>query len=245
MQETWVRFLGQEDLLEKEMAIYSSNLAWQIPGAWWATVHGVARVGHSLLMIGSISKKHCLMLVLLKVTRLFSAAHNLVCYETTYTYKVEAVLGCLKKQMHTKAHCWGSHRQEEQVCMGNPRTSVCAALWDSQCKAEPLCTGTWGFYVQQQAKRRRRGPSRLSASVSHESPRAPASWSEQRWCLQYPGDKDVRVLYKLQLRLNNSSEESNFLREQVNQTRQGAEAQRLSDLCKFILGVSGGSHDRL
>ena len=27
MQETWVRFLGQEDPLEKEMAIHSSTLA--------------------------------------------------------------------------------------------------------------------------------------------------------------------------------------------------------------------------
>jgi len=31
MQETWVRFLGQEDPLEKEMATHSSNLAWRIP----------------------------------------------------------------------------------------------------------------------------------------------------------------------------------------------------------------------
>ena len=31
MQETWVRFLGQEDSLEKEMAIHSSILAWKIP----------------------------------------------------------------------------------------------------------------------------------------------------------------------------------------------------------------------
>ena len=31
MQETWVRFLGWEDPLEKEMAIHSSTLAWKIP----------------------------------------------------------------------------------------------------------------------------------------------------------------------------------------------------------------------
>ena len=31
MQETWVPSLGQEDLLEKKMAIYSSILAWEIP----------------------------------------------------------------------------------------------------------------------------------------------------------------------------------------------------------------------
>ena len=24
----------------KEMAIYSSNLAWKIPGAWWIPAHG-------------------------------------------------------------------------------------------------------------------------------------------------------------------------------------------------------------
>ena len=31
MQETRVRSLGREDPLEKEMAIYSSTIAWKIP----------------------------------------------------------------------------------------------------------------------------------------------------------------------------------------------------------------------
>ena len=31
MLETWVRFLGWEDPLEKEMATHSSILAWRIP----------------------------------------------------------------------------------------------------------------------------------------------------------------------------------------------------------------------
>ena len=31
MRETWVRSLGREDTLEKEMAIHSSILAWRIP----------------------------------------------------------------------------------------------------------------------------------------------------------------------------------------------------------------------
>ena len=51
MQETRVRSLNQEGPLEKEMATHSSILAWRIlrtEGAWWATVHGVARVGHDL-----------------------------------------------------------------------------------------------------------------------------------------------------------------------------------------------------
>ena len=32
MRETWVQSLGQEDLLEKEMATRSTILAWKIPG---------------------------------------------------------------------------------------------------------------------------------------------------------------------------------------------------------------------
>ena len=31
MWETWVRSLGREDPLEKEMAIHSSTIAWSIP----------------------------------------------------------------------------------------------------------------------------------------------------------------------------------------------------------------------
>ena len=46
MKETWVESLGQEDPLEKEMAIHPSILAWKNPmdrGAWQVTVHGVAK----------------------------------------------------------------------------------------------------------------------------------------------------------------------------------------------------------
>ena len=48
-QETLVRSLGWEDLLEEGMATHSSILAWRIPmdrGAWQATVHGLQRGGH-------------------------------------------------------------------------------------------------------------------------------------------------------------------------------------------------------
>ena len=31
MRETWLRSLGREDPLEKEMAIHSSTIAWKIP----------------------------------------------------------------------------------------------------------------------------------------------------------------------------------------------------------------------
>ena len=47
--ETWVRSLGQEDPLEKEMATHSSTLAWKIP--WTEEPDrlqpmGSQRVGH-------------------------------------------------------------------------------------------------------------------------------------------------------------------------------------------------------
>ena len=43
MQETWVRSLGQEDPLEKEMATHSSNLAWIIP--WTEEPGGLQSMG--------------------------------------------------------------------------------------------------------------------------------------------------------------------------------------------------------
>ena len=49
MRETWVRSLGGEDPLEKEMAIHSSTIAWKIP---WTEEPGrlqsmgLQRVGH-------------------------------------------------------------------------------------------------------------------------------------------------------------------------------------------------------
>ena len=49
MQETWVRSLGWEDTLEKEMAMRSSVLAWRIPGTadpGGLPSMGLHRVGH-------------------------------------------------------------------------------------------------------------------------------------------------------------------------------------------------------
>ena len=49
VQETWVGSLGQEDPLEKEMAIHSSTLTWKMP---WTEESdrlqstGSQRVGH-------------------------------------------------------------------------------------------------------------------------------------------------------------------------------------------------------
>ena len=42
-QETWVQSMGQEDALEKEMATYSSILAWKIP--WTEEPGGLQSMG--------------------------------------------------------------------------------------------------------------------------------------------------------------------------------------------------------
>ena len=54
MWETWVRSLGREGVLEKEMAIHSSTIAWKIPwteepGGLQST--GSQRVGHDVSML--------------------------------------------------------------------------------------------------------------------------------------------------------------------------------------------------
>ena len=66
MQENWVRSLGQEDPLEKEMAIHSSTLAWRIP--WMEEPGGLQYMGsqrvghevHGILTQGSnLGLPHC------------------------------------------------------------------------------------------------------------------------------------------------------------------------------------------
>ena len=62
MQETWVQFLGWEDLLEKEMATHSSILAWRIP---WSEepgepqTMGSQRVGHDWATNTYFSTSEC------------------------------------------------------------------------------------------------------------------------------------------------------------------------------------------
>ena len=43
LRETWVRSLGQEDPLEKEVEIHSSILAWKIP--WMEEPDGLPTMG--------------------------------------------------------------------------------------------------------------------------------------------------------------------------------------------------------
>ena len=58
MQETWVRSLGLEDLLEKEVATHSSILAWKIAGTeepGGLQSMGLQRVGHHWVTSLSLS----------------------------------------------------------------------------------------------------------------------------------------------------------------------------------------------
>ena len=46
MQETWVRFLGQEDPLEKEITTHSSIVAWRMP--WTEEPAGLQSMGSDM-----------------------------------------------------------------------------------------------------------------------------------------------------------------------------------------------------
>ena len=54
VQETWVRSLGWEDLLEKEMATHSSILAWKIHGQ--RSLEGYSPWGRSVDWVTNIER---------------------------------------------------------------------------------------------------------------------------------------------------------------------------------------------
>ena len=56
MKETWVRFLGCEDPLEKEMAPHSSILAWRIP--WTEEPGGLQFMGSQRVGHNNVSPLH-------------------------------------------------------------------------------------------------------------------------------------------------------------------------------------------
>ena len=55
MQETWVRALGQEDPLEKEMETHSSILAWESP--WTEEPAGLQSMGSQRVENNSETKQ--------------------------------------------------------------------------------------------------------------------------------------------------------------------------------------------
>ena len=57
MEETWVQSLGQEDLLEKEMAIHSSMLTWKTP---WMEEPGSLHIVHGVAESDTTEQLHSL-----------------------------------------------------------------------------------------------------------------------------------------------------------------------------------------
>ena len=66
VEKSWTRlsnftFTFHFHALEKEMATYSSVLAWRIPGtrgAWWAAIYGVAQSRTRLKRLSNSSSRH-------------------------------------------------------------------------------------------------------------------------------------------------------------------------------------------
>ena len=73
MQETQVPFLGQEDPLEKEMAIHSSILAWRIP--WTEEPGGLQSMGLQRVRYDEVINTHTMSLSLMSSRFIHIAAY--------------------------------------------------------------------------------------------------------------------------------------------------------------------------
>ena len=78
MRETWVRSLGQEDPLEKEMATHSSILAWRIP--WTEEPCGLQSTGSQRV------RHDCYIRLLNDITKMF---HTLKCEDFLILHYIE------------------------------------------------------------------------------------------------------------------------------------------------------------
>ena len=83
--------LGWEPPLEKEMATHLSILALGNPmdrGAWWATVHGVTRVGHDLATEQQVETAQD------RVGKCYLCKHRTLSTQATPLCHTPCVLGC-------------------------------------------------------------------------------------------------------------------------------------------------------
>ena len=110
MWETWVRSLGREDPLEKEMAIHSSILAWRIP--WTEKPSslqstGWQRVGHDWVTSPHLYKwtrrKYILSLLLDNETYTISKT---VLMATTYCLAIIFLFAARGKSIQWKMRVW-------------------------------------------------------------------------------------------------------------------------------------------
>ena len=56
IQKTWIQSLGREDPLKKEMAVHSSNLAWEIHGQ--RSLMGYSTRGHKRVRHDLVTEQH-------------------------------------------------------------------------------------------------------------------------------------------------------------------------------------------
>ena len=78
MQETWVRSLGREDPLEKEMATHSSILAWKIP--WLEEPGGLQSTGlQSWTRLSDFTFFFQSLLKLMSIESVMASNHPILC----------------------------------------------------------------------------------------------------------------------------------------------------------------------
>ena len=92
MKNMWVQFLHQEDPLEKEIATHSRNSCLGNPmdkGAWWCTVHGVAK---SQRWLSTGHTKHDIKYVkALKICSVLSSFHLMPLYHCLHASPLPSV----------------------------------------------------------------------------------------------------------------------------------------------------------
>ena len=101
------------------MATHSSILAWKIPmdrGAWWATVHGVAR---SWTQLSDQTRTHAPFLIhsglsanLLPPNRLSGASHPVMLQPLTVLFSVQSDLTCVYLSLLSQDNEKSNHKAE-------------------------------------------------------------------------------------------------------------------------------------
>ena len=92
MQETWFQSLGQEDILEQEIATHSSIVAWRIPGMGepgGLPSMGSHRVGHDWSDLAAAASAYLRLLIFLPVILIPACASSSPAFLMMYsTYKL-------------------------------------------------------------------------------------------------------------------------------------------------------------
>ena len=102
MQETQVKFLGQEDPLEKEVATYSSTLAWRIP--WTEEPGGLQSKGSQRVRNDGVTNTHSHKLLLVCVEKNVVSGKEMLFIEL-YTHLLLSQRKCPKISFKLQRIC--------------------------------------------------------------------------------------------------------------------------------------------